>query len=494
MPRSDEQTFEELIKESERILQDLAVPAAAHGKKELTSLHAAQAESADGHIDVRISEDRMLAVANFYPPAGAGKPIEFIEVKELLIGKGLRFGIDWETVKSSILSCNTSRRAICGVEVARGRRPSDEISPRLEIEASLLRKEVPENPAAQAVDFKAISPFRFVKKGDILARNTPRIDGVAGIDVMSVVIAYGKSSAQSPKPGTNTQVEEEVVVALCDGKFVANENSFWVSEVLEIQGDVDYSTGHIDFAGDVVVQGQIKQGFKVKAGGSLTCSKLIDVSEITCGGDLETGQGILGRMQGTVKVGGSVRAKFIENCYVEAGGDVFVSTGCLNSVINTLGMVSTGPKGVIIGGKLYAQKGVTAFQIGNNTGVRTEIHCGIDYTMQQKLTWIRDRNIELALKLKDVEVKLTSGQDPQLEGLRDKLKASIRRMNDSAKALVASLNKNEDAAVVAEGDIHHGVFVEICHVPFVVANPLSRVRLILDKKFGVISPEKLGKA
>ena len=48
--------------------------------------------------------------------------------------------------------------------------------------------------------------------------------------------------------------------------------------------------------------------------------------------------------------------------------------------------------------------------------------------------------------------------------------------------------------MVAEGDNHHGVFVEICHVPFVVANPLSRVRLILDKKFGVISPEKLGKA
>ena len=249
------------------------------------------------------------------------------------------------------------------------------------------------------------------------------------------LFAYGKSSVQSPKPGKNTQIEEGIVVALCDGKFVASENSFWVSEVLEIQGDVDYSTGHIDFPGDVLIHGQIKQGFKVKAGGSLTCSKLIDVTEIACGGDLETGQGILGRMQGTVKVGGSVRAKFIENCYVEAGGDVFVSTGCLNSVINTLGAVSTGPKGVIIGGKLYAQKGVTAFQIGNSTGVHTEIHCGVDYIVQQKLTWIRDRNIALALKLKDVEGKLASRQDPQLEELRDKLKAAMRRMNDSAKTL-----------------------------------------------------------
>jgi uncharacterized protein len=480
-------------RESERIFQDLGVPVAVHGRQELANLHAAQMQSADGYVDVRTSEDLMMATASFYPPAGAGKPIEFIEVKELLIAKSLRFGIDWETVKSSILSCNTSRRAICGVEVARGRKPSDEISSRLEIEASLLKKEAPENSVAQAVDFKAISPFRFVKKGDILARNTPRIDGVAGIDVMGVVVAYNKSSTQSPKPGKNTQVEEGVVVAHCDGKFVANENSFWVSEVLEIQGDVDYSTGHIDFAGDVLIQGQIKQGFKVKAGGSLTCTKLIDVSEIACGGDLETGQGILGRMQGTVKVGGSVRAKFIENCYVEAGGDVFVSTGCLNSIINTLGKVSTGPRGVVIGGKLHAQKGVKAFQIGNSAGVRTEIHCGIDYTVQQKLTWIRDKNIELALKLKDIEVKLASWHDPRLVEQRDKLKAAIRRMNDSAKALIASLARNEEASVVAEGEIHHGVFVEICHVPFVVTNPLSRVRLILDKKLGVISREKLGK-
>ena len=47
--------------------------------------------------------------------------------------------------------------------------------------------------------------------------------------------------------------------------------------------------------------------------------------------------------------------------------------------------------------------------------------------------------------------------------------------------------------MVAKGDINHGVFVEICHVPLVVAKPLSRVRLVLDKTFGVISPEKLSR-
>ncbi len=503
MPRSDEHSFDEQIRDSERILRDMGAPVgaetqaasdAAHGRQELASLRAAEGESADGYVDVRISEDRMTAVASFYPPAGAGKPIEFIEVQELLTARGLRFGIDWEKVESSILSCNTSRRAVFEVEVARGRRPSEEIPPRLEIEPSLLKRDAPENPAAQTVDFKAISPFRFVKKGDLLARITPHIKGVEGIDVAGAAVASGKSSVQSPKPGKNTRAEGGVVTAACDGKFVARDNSFWVSEVLEITGDVDYSTGHIDFAGDVVIQGQIKQGFKVKAGGSLTCRKLIHASEISCGGDLETEQGIIGGMQGTVKVGGSVRAKFIENCYMEAGGDVLVFTGCLNSVINTLGMISTGPKGVIIGGKLNAQKGVAAFQIGSSAGVRTEIHCGIDYTVQRKLTWIRDRNIELAFRLKEVEGTLATRQSPPHVELRDKLKAAIRKMNDSAKTLVSSLDKNRNATVEAGGEINPGVFVEICHVPLVVSKPLSHVRLVLDKTFGVILQEKLGGA
>jgi len=505
VPPNDERSYEVLIRESERVLKDasavrgespssLSEAATAHGKQELAALRAAETESADGYAEIRISEDRMAAAASFYPPVGAGRQVEFLEVQELAIAKGLRFGINWDAVKSSIITCNTSRKALVGVEIARGRKPSDEIPARLELEPSLLKKETADYPDAQTVDFKAISPFRFVKKGDVLARITPQTEGVAGIDVTGAVIAYGRAEASSLKPGKNTLVERDTVVALVDGRFVSTEDSFWVSEVLEIHGDVDYSTGHIDFPGDVIVDGQIKQGFKVKAGGSLTCARLIDATEVACGGDLETEQGILGRMQGTVKVGGKVRAKFIENCYVEAGDDVFVSTGCLNSVIYTLGAVSTGPKGVIIGGKLYAQKGVSAFQIGSAAGVRTEIHCGVDYRVQQRLVWIRDKNIELALKLKEVETTLAAkGQSPRLLELRDKLKAAIRTMNESARSIVASLHKNEDAAVTAKGDVHHGVFVEICHVPLVVEHPMARVRLVLDKTFGTVSPQRLAK-
>ncbi len=503
-PRSDQHAYDELIRDAERILRDAeasglhaddltTLPEAAPGKKELAALEAQSVESIDGSVEVRVSEDRMVARAAFFPPAGAGRLIELVDVQRLLTATGVKFGIDGDAVKSAILSCNTSRTPLRDVEVARGRKPIDELPASTVIEPSLVKKSSLETSSSATVDFKSISPFVFVKKGDTLARVTPRIEGVSGVDVTGAVVPCGKASVEPAKPGKNTLVTSDLVLAACDGRFMYRDGSFWVSEVLEVPGDVDFSTGHIDFPGDVIIKGQIKQGFKVTAGGSLYCAKLIDASEIVCGGDLETGQGILGRMQGTVKVGGTVRAKFIENCYLEAGGNVVVATGCLNSVICTLGALVTGPRGVVIGGKISAQKGVTAYQVGSSAGARTELHCGIDYTVDQKLTWIRDRNIALALKLKQVETSIASRgrADPKLLELQAKLKSAIRRMNESARSLVAALHKDEGALVVVRGDIHHGAYIEICNVSLVISAPMTRVRFRLDKAFGIISPERI---
>ncbi|HVP17922.1 MAG TPA: hypothetical protein VMU36_02935 [Spirochaetia bacterium] len=100
MARSDEHSYEALIRESERILREAKAVTpegepsgprddASQGRQELASLKAAEGESSDGYSEASISEDRMLAVASFHPPVGAGKPIEFLDVKELLIAKGL---------------------------------------------------------------------------------------------------------------------------------------------------------------------------------------------------------------------------------------------------------------------------------------------------------------------------------------------------------------------------------------------------------------------
>jgi O-acetylhomoserine/O-acetylserine sulfhydrylase-like pyridoxal-dependent enzyme len=73
----------------------------------------------------------------------------------------------------------------------------------------------------------------------------------------------------------------------------------------------------------------------------------------------------------------------------------------------------------------------------------------------------------------------------------------IELLNKILKIIFLVVNFVEGTAMMKNNlvidDETHGVFVEICCVPLVVTNPLSRVRLILDKKLGVISREKVGK-
>jgi hypothetical protein len=141
---------------------------------------------------------------------------------------------------------------------------------------------------------------------------------------------------------------------------------------------------------------------------------------------------------------------------------------------------------------VYAQNGIVVSQIGTDAGPRTEVYCGIDYTVQRKLTWIRDRNIELAMKLKQVEKRLGGGSaEPSLLALQGKIKAAIHKLNEAAKSLVNGLDKNEAATVVVNGFIVHGSYIEICHIPYLVTSTMSHVRFHLDKANGIVAFEKL---
>lgn len=81
-----------------------------------------------------------------------------------------------------------------------------------------------------------------------------------------------------------------------------------MNEVLEIDDDVDYKTGHINFPGDVIIRGEVKDGFKVHSRGSIFCAKTLDASEVISGKDLIVQQGIIGRNKGIIQVEGKLKA------------------------------------------------------------------------------------------------------------------------------------------------------------------------------------------
>jgi len=509
MEKTVDYSLEDLTAESEKLLEDVGdieeLVGTAAGTETAESIGDETSRASikalkesmdlqfDGYADVRLAEDEMSALADFYPPGGEMNPIEPDQIADLLSAKEIIEGVDWDAINEAVFRCNTERIRMTDVIVARGTRPIDEVPEHLLIEEQLIKKSSGSEVDSVRIDFREVSPFVLVKEGQELAKYIAKREGSMGTTVLGKAIPYKTRQITVTVPGDNTRVQGKSIVADCDGTFEHNDHYFRVNEVLAIDGHVDYKTGHINFPGDVIIRGEIKDGFKVHSGGSIFCSKTLDASGVISKKDLIVQQGIIGRNRGIIKVAGKVKAKFIENYYVEAKGSVYVENGILNSTIYTLKQVELDRKGVIIGAKIYAQDGVKAVQIGSAMGPRTEIYCGIDYSVQQKMEWIRDKNIKLAFKLKQVEGKLktTSPGSEKLLQIRGKIKETIHKLNKATHSLIFQLDKNEEAEVVVKGFIFPGAYIEICHLPYIVSRQMKRVRFKLDKAKGKIVAETL---
>jgi uncharacterized protein (DUF342 family) len=506
MKQSTDYTAQDLVTSSETLLEDVsgaedlvvAAPSEETQQKvssEMLKRFMVEEEDypQDGYVDIKVCDDEMEARADFIAPSGGGQLLGPDDVSRVLEAKEISIGVDWEAIKEALFRCNTERLDVLDFPVARGVEPVDQLPEHLVVEQQLLRTEKQEHVEVQRVDLRNTSSLVIVKKDEVLARLVPEQQGREGYTVYGKALAYKAGKVPRLNPGKNTRLEGDRIVAERDGRFLHTPESFWVNEVLDIAGDVDYRTGHVDFPGDVYIRGEIKAGFRVHAGGSVFCTKTMDASEVLCAQDLIVGWGLIGRKAGKVKVEGELRAKFVENCFVEAKGSILVDVGILNSTVYSGNRIETGKKGVIAGGSVTAQNGVQAAQLGTRMGPRTELYCGTDFVTEQKLAWIRSKNMELAFKLKQVENRLqksTENQDKLLDVQR-RIKEAIHKLNEAAQSLLFHLDRNEAAEVIVSGHVYPGVYVEICHVSFVVVRPHKGVRFHLDKEKGKIIADPL---
>lgn len=440
----------------------------------------------DGRVDLKVADDAMSCTATFFPPQGNGKLIEVDDIYPLLDAKGVVTGVKWKEIEEYVFAANTDREQISGVIVAEGIRPHPAVPAQLVPEAALLDSRPGWKDDELQVDHRAFSNFVLVEEGDVLARLKPAEVGMPGTTVTGQEIKPVQHTVSNLTAGENTRFEDDRLVAACPGRFVVTDTKVFVTRVLEVMSDVGYETGHISFPGDVIIGGEVRDRFTIECDGSLFCNTTLDASEVRVGGDITVIGGIIGRKDGYVSAKGTVSVKFIENCYVEVGGDVRVKTGIVNSVVSTLGSLAMGERGTIIGGSITAQNGVQVTQIGSPSGSPAEITCGIDYTVRDKLIWIRDNSFKLAKKLRQVELQIKKKTDPRLSALKDRIREKIHALNKTAGDIVGSLDTNEDAVVSVSRSIYPGNVIEIGRATHVVSRTRGFVQFTLDKSGGTI--------
>jgi uncharacterized protein (DUF342 family) len=446
----------------------------------------------DGNVAVGFTEKDMEAWADFLPPANNGSPITIRFVNMVLDKLNIVHGLRWDAIREAMRDCNNTRRPVCDVLIAKGEEPSNEIGAFFSINPRVFsHPKIPEGNAR--VDYRTYTPFVIVKKDQVLARLRPRREGKVGMDVHGEGLPFQTLQPAGVRGGENTRTEEDLIRAEINGQMLEKSGVLDVKDTLTIKGAVGYATGNIIFPGDVFITGPVSDGFKIYAGGSVTIKQTFDVTDAIAKGDLKVSGGIIGRGRGLLKIGGSLKTKFIENCRAAVRKTCIVDSAIINSQVWTLENVEMGDRGLILGAEIYALKGVKTGYIGKEEGKATTIRCGVDFTIEQAKENTNSLIKRLAIRIRQVREFIDAEEDAEkrdtmLENL-GQLLTEQQQATERLSELLAKTVLNEGATVEVSGEIRSGTLIEICQIGFPVSETLRRVRVKLER--GMVITEAL---
>jgi len=440
----------------------------------------------NGHILLNFSDDDMTVYADFVPAVKNGNPLTK-ESAELVLKKfSVVEGVNMPIILDAIERCNTSRRIIKDVPVARGTRPIDENPSHFEVPESLKNRPAPRVDEKAKADYHSFSPWTIVKAGDVLARMTEPVRGKPGKTVHGKEIPFKTIQSPSVAGGINTETKEKEITALSGGMFIYEKGTVRVETTLVIKGSVAQGTGDINFPGDVRMEGGVNERFKVEVGGNLTVDKTLDVTDLIVKGNVTVSGGMVGRGRSLAKVNGTISARFIQFCRLACKSSITVKNGITNSVVYTMDKIDAGNRGTIMGGELFAFNSIYAGQIGKTNGAQTKLHIGTNWTMQQDIEANENTLRMLNAKLEKVDAYLASGKLEQgkllkLGEMKSRLESEISKCVEKQEAFNKNFIVNPDASLQCYGAIAKGTIIEICAVEYTVKDTLFRVRLSINK-------------
>lgn len=227
-----------------------------------------------------------------------------------------------------------------------------------------------------AIDFYALSAYTLVTQGQTIGRLVPPTDGREGRDVLGKPIeARNGQAAELKLDETIVLNESSELVAQIAGVFVRKGARPTIHKLLEVPDYVDFSTGNINFDGDVSVRKGVRDLFRVEATGRIEIRGLVEAAIIDCQGDIVLAGGMAGREHGRVIAAGNVIARHLSGTRLDVKGDLQVDKEMMGCHATVGGRVLC-PKGSVIGGVLNTSREFLIAVLGSQAGVETTVELG----------------------------------------------------------------------------------------------------------------------
>ena len=357
------------------------------------------------------------------------------------------------------------------------------------------------NTFYQKLGYVNIEAFEMVDKGEKLAVYHPAEKGTNGKNIYGKTIHAEKGMEKKPLRGTGFIIAPDGVtyISKLNGKFEYINGRMIISNMLVVHEDVTSVTGKLEVDGSVYVVGSIYSGGYIKATGDIIIEHNVETARLIAGGNVMIKKGSCSRHDCFIEAGGEVSGKFFEAANINARGNVKANY-IMNSNINTQGrVIVSGSKGVLLGGRICAVKGVDTFNLGNSSHLKTILEVGRNELYENQQAEFAEKREQILNELSALEmgrnkiIQLITAEKEVPEDVLRKVCATITVKSQELANLDAEVSKlanlteqNFIAPVCVRGKAHVGSTIVINTIKYMLSMEVNRVIFKLRNKQVII--------
>jgi hypothetical protein len=328
--------------------------------------------AAEAPVAVKVAGDESAAWLIPWAP----EPVTIQAIMNALVETGVTHGVD-----ENVLAAIEGQPLSAPVLIARGKQVVEGVDARPEyLLESLTAKGEPSIGADGRVDFRDIGGQPAVEPGEELVRLVPAIPGEDGYSVRGrpVVAKPVKGFDLKRLAGQNVRVSDDgdALIATAGGLPSRLGERVAVMPIYSVQGDVDFTTGNLDFEGNIMVTGGVRPGFRLRASGGIQIGGTVEAAHVEAGGDVTVNSGIVGHGKAVIRAGGAITARFVEAAELHAGGQILVASELRQTTAISEDRIIVAGPGRIVGGHVRGRESVEAKVLGSSSGTPTSVQAG----------------------------------------------------------------------------------------------------------------------
>ncbi|MBM7623496.1 DUF342 domain-containing protein [Sporohalobacter salinus] len=454
----------------------------------------------DAGVEVKFDNDKMEAYLSAQPSLG-GKKATLELLESALEEAGVTFGIKKTKLKKLVDEDEGLKHEVEECLIAEGEKPTPgkpaELNFKFDIESKERKVRELENGH---VDFLNLNKINNVDPGDILVTKTKPQPGSPGTKVTGEKIEPESPEDRQIPAGKNTELSPDglTLKSEIEGQVIYQGNKVDVVPIHTVQGDVDLSTGNIDFVGTVVVKGDVIDGMKVEAKNDIQVEGSVHAAELEAGGEILIENGFIGKSKGELRAKGDIKVRFIENGKIVTNSDLIVVEAIMHSDIDAAGVIKVENKGLIVGGMVRAGKGIEVKVVGSNLGTTTELYVGVTPELRDNYNQLKNeltdqrRKLEEAIKIikylkekkEEIDGQLTERQQEimsQRTRARFQIAKEVEELKEEKESLEEELEARKKGRIKVQDTIHPGVKLMIGTEVKKISKKITNVQYYIEE-------------